>query len=467
MPTHNYQLGGLTEDDEDFGPLSTLTDLLEGLGGSPTEEGRAYAARILDDYLSRDPNSSAGRAPLEQMQAQAGEVKEVLRAARERLAQQQKSKADFMLALGRGLGQPTQTGALGETAGNVAEQLQGVRAGQAEREQEMMGLDLGIARADEGALQAEMQLAQLEERIRGQMAREALRSMRAPGGRGPDQAERIRQELLQRGYPENLAFDIGYGLQDMEVVPQLGVVRGTNVATGQAWEVPLAEFRNIASQIEGVSMPDQRVDSFDLRDSLREGEMSLWDAVMGGTGLWSGVRQGYNIVGGWFNLPLARRTAQQRQALDTAKGELRRSIAINPRFPVGEMDRIDEEIGKVLTPRILSNPALAREQLVIVDSMLRRRMETALDDADDLSLPRDDREAQRSNAGHLRRFLTQLNVPYHERPVRDRLEPPPSLLGAAQEQGMPEEALNELTQNWRFLTDEEQMRMIELYGVFD
>lgn len=491
----HYQEGGEVEGLG--GPLSSLQELLE-YSSTTTPEAQEAARGILDQYMS---SMQEGYAPerelISQMQSQADEVREALRQARQRVLERRRPNAELFLAASAGLGQPTRSGAFGETMGNLSSALipalQNRRQFDESQSAELLGIDQAMAGVDQNVLDAEMRLSEMQRQNEARMAQEALKTLgrRTTSGSGLTRQMRI-MELAERFIEQGIsptqslrrATDVVDGNVDIEVVEGLGVVRGTDKVNQTAWEIPIQSVEDIMGTVI-PSPPGPQASTGDPRDEVLPGEMTLWDASLSGTGLWSALRQGYSIPAGWFGLPGADRTVKARQALRTETQELIRSFAINPRFLGAEQERIREELS--LLPMVLDNPQDMRQRMISVDSSLRRRMRQAEADSQDVSLPLDVREAQESNAAAIRRFLPILGVPPNLQLGRSQ-EVPPELVDAIAEdrnaqaelpprpgaeapaEPPPEEvdpeALGvEIQELWPYWTDEERAEILELYGV--
>lgn len=103
---------------------------------------------------------------------------------------------------------------------------------------------------------------------------------------------------------------------------------------------------------------------------------------------------------------------ERRQAFGNAQGELIRSLAINPRFPVAEMERIRREIN--IEPGALTDPQTLLARMRSIDTSLRTRMANEERAANDASLPVDTRRDAATAANDIRNFLTILGAPQEQ-----------------------------------------------------
>lgn len=117
--------------------------------------------------------------------------------------------------------------------------------------------------------------------------------------------------------------------------------------------------------------------------------------------------KGAPIVGGFFRtFP---DTVEKRQELVSAQNDLVRSLSINPRFPVGEINRIRKEIN--ISPTLLRSPEGLQSRMRGVDTYLRNRLENELAAANDETLPKEQRQDALNAATSIGNFLVMLNVP--------------------------------------------------------
>jgi hypothetical protein len=107
---------------------------------------------------------------------------------------------------------------------------------------------------------------------------------------------------------------------------------------------------------------------------------------------------------------------ERRQAFGNAQGELIRSLAINPRFPVAEMERIRREIN--IEPSVTTDPQTLRARMRSIDSSLRTRLANEERAAGDTSLPVETRRNAATAANDIRNFLDVLGVPQSGAPPR-------------------------------------------------
>ena len=143
-------------------------------------------------------------------------------------------------------------------------------------------------------------------------------------------------------------------------------------------------------------------------------EATIWDMADLATGPWSAGLAGLGTVSGMVGLPTAEKTDYARQFIRSAQNDLIRALSINPRFPVGEIKRLQEEIN--ISPKIVDNPEKMKTRARAVDNYLRRRLEKELRTSSDVNVPMNDRKAASSAAKDIESFLGLLGVPQGPNP---------------------------------------------------
>ena len=190
----------------------------------------------------------------------------------------------------------------------------------------------------------------------------------------------------------DLAVKIVDKLVKMSQNPVTGMIEYTDTVTGEAWEVP--------------------VTGREVETARPEAGRTLFDLSEFATGPQSAIIAGASIPLSWVGLPVGTRTARARQTFSTTNQNFIRALSINPRFPVGEQERIREEIS--MASAILDSPELMQQRMIALNDDMTLRMNQAEADGNDVSLPIDLREMQKSNAREIRNYLAILCVP--ERP---------------------------------------------------
>lgn len=108
-------------------------------------------------------------------------------------------------------------------------------------------------------------------------------------------------------------------------------------------------------------------------------------------------------------LPAAEQTVQDRQTVLVEQNALIRAISINPRFPVGEINRIREEIK--IAPSMFDSRRALMSRMVGIDKSLRKRLEGEVAASKNPNLPPKTQAAAAQAAKDIGNFLVRLGVP--------------------------------------------------------
>lgn len=193
-----------------------------------TPEALAYAKKILKRTVDA-PDDQEGMDYLERIKNNADTARSALQRAREKLAAQEYGHQDFWLALAQGAGSPTQTGAFGESAANVAgavrEPLNKRREFNLAKDKSMLDLDLAEAGVDDQLLQAQLKLLEMKQNRDTRMSTEALKIL----GRRLSSGQQINQravEAVDRAYAKDYVEFIQTGASDAaKALEELGLAR--------------------------------------------------------------------------------------------------------------------------------------------------------------------------------------------------------------------------------------------------
>lgn len=211
------------------------------------------------------------------------------------------------------------------------------------------------------------------------------------------------QDLVDRGVEQARAQDIVDGNIRIEVVPGLGVVREVNEVEGTAREVPLGQ-----DELPQATSPSPGQSLFGLAQSgAIAGIVPATQEFLGRT------------AGQIPGVPVATDVIEARQKVRVAQNELIRALSINPRFPVGEINRIRAEIK--IEPAVLDSQRALLSRMQGIDSALRLRLANEQAAAADISLPQDTRSSAAQAAKDIGNFLQLLGMPENFDP--DRIVP--------------------------------------------
>ena len=214
---------------------------------------------------------------------------------------------------------------------------------------------------------------------------------RSPGAAQTQDPTRERKinDYLSMGMDWDVAVKLADGRLRVEQT-DTGYVRMIDEVTGEVVELPIGQQPTAVAPTPG-------------------GEPTLWQATELGTGPVSAARDVASTVSGMFGGPVAEKTIQSRQRLNLATRDLVRSLAVNPRFPVAEIQQIQRDIAT--SPALFDNPPAMRQRMIELGRYLTRQEQNSSKDAADPTLPPDTRKAQAQNASAVRTFLEILGVP--------------------------------------------------------
>lgn len=205
-------------------PLAVL-----GMGEQfTTPEALEYAKKILGRTVDQ-ADQTEGLDYMARVKANADTARNALIKARERIASQEYGRSEEWLALAAGAGAPTRTGALGETAGNIAANLIEPRRKRREfnmaRDKELTNIDLGLAGVDDRVLQAQLELMKLKQANDTRMSTEALKILGRRVGAQQEIPKKAR-EAVDRAYAKDYVDFFQTGASDAaKALEELGSAR--------------------------------------------------------------------------------------------------------------------------------------------------------------------------------------------------------------------------------------------------
>lgn len=232
-------MAGEYDDDEDQYSSDPSGGGYSPYGGQPplaimqqeqftTPEALEYAKKILKRTVDEN-DPEAGQDYLSKIQANADTARAALQRAREKLAAQEYGNSEKWLAIAAGAGAPTKTGAIGESASNIAdrlrEPLQNKRKFNTERDKGLLDIDLGLAGVDNGVLSAQLQLMKMKQDQDTRLSAEALKIL----GRRLSAGQQIPQkaiEAVDRAYAKDYVDFVQNGASDAaKALEELGMAR--------------------------------------------------------------------------------------------------------------------------------------------------------------------------------------------------------------------------------------------------
>lgn len=206
-----------------------------------------------------------------------------------------------------------------------------------------------------------------------------------------DQAKAALSDMSKRSATQGALYgrSLPGGAEELARLGELGAAEGV---------------ANIAAKLQEVGGGQPTADAEVPSDE------TLWGKVKGITGFVPGLRATAQGVTGQANINVAsQKLLEDRQSFATAQQTLIRALAINPRFPVAEMNAIRKEIN--IAPSVFTDEKTLRSNMISVDKSLRTRQDQYLNAANDPTLPKDTRQAYVSAAKAMSQFLDIMGVP--------------------------------------------------------
>jgi hypothetical protein len=139
---------------------------------------------------------------------------------------------------------------------------------------------------------------------------------------------------------------------------------------------------------------------------------TLWGLAPNYAGIVPNVVAGATRVGGAFIPGVGELGKDQQYAVqraDTEKGRFISALAVNPRYPVAEMQRIEREIS--IGAKFLDNASSVRTRMVAVDDYLAKEQIKEEKASTDKNLPVTEQNAARTAANDIKSFRQVLGVP--------------------------------------------------------
>lgn len=166
----------------------------------------------------------------------------------------------------------------------------------------------------------------------------------------------------------------------------------------------LAETAKAVAEARSLS-PGQVPPSIEVKP-----EETLWNRASGTTGLVPGLKElGQGILGQVGINVASEQLLKNRQAFVTTQQNLIRALAINPRYPVGEMNAIRKETN--IEPGMLTDERTLRARMISINDSLSIRRNQALHDSASPRLSKTDRDNAASAANAIDNYLAVLGVP--------------------------------------------------------
>jgi hypothetical protein len=226
-------------------------------------------------------------------------------------------------------------------------------------------------------------------------------------GKGLTAAQKLRNQKISD--VRNL-----YGLGEAEAVAVVdGHAKITPTQQGQLFYVN--EASRETQQLTPSKSTPEGVSAFLAAAAQKDGP-TLYEAAEDSAGVINSFKEAYSEIAGQAGLPIYGKTVRGRAMFRQATQELIRVLTNNPRFPVGEADRIRESIR--FEPSYMDSPEALRERQAVLDQTLDRIGRKQLSISQRADIPLADQAAAKQTYVDIENFREHLGV------LRDRDLPP-------------------------------------------
>jgi hypothetical protein len=232
---------------------------------------------------------------------------------------------------------------------------------------------------------------------------EEYRRFMATGGAAEPRdaaAEQRIDRMMERGLSRLDAIAVVDGLKKVITDPVTGMINIVDMQSGTATRVD-----NISGQTQSLAALPPPADGeslYEMGQRVTGIGPSVLAAVQRVVGL------GAQVAGADGTIPGAEEVIRGRQYIEASMQELVRSLSINPRFPVAEMERIRKEVD--ISPKTFTDPKTLSAKMRGLDKSLRARLSAEERAANNRSLPAPDQANALKAADDIRRFLNILGA---------------------------------------------------------
>lgn len=186
------------------------------------------------------------------------------------------------------------------------------------------------------------------------------------------------------------------------------VAAGIATGTKKIITDPVSGNPFMVDMIDGTSQPLSAPGPA-VPDTSPGPRRTLFEAREDTAGLVPAIGAGAQRVLGQFGADVAPEQTQARQDIRTAQNGLIRSLSINPRFPVGEIKRLQQEIN--IAPSIFDSGVALGGRMISIDQSLEIREQNELRAAANTALPAKTRQDAATAAKDIANFRQIMGVP--------------------------------------------------------
>jgi len=270
-------------------------------------------------------------------------------------------------------------------------QSKGVTLSQKIASGEIKGKDLEAAQQQQKSIKTQIAniIENQEKTVSAMAVAEAQKKDTTP--KTPEFKKKITALVDTMGITEQEATAIVLGTKKVQKDPVTGEITIVDLIKNNVTRPTIADSPNIAQE---TGQPNN---------------INIWNMAPDVAGPMSAAKAAGSVVSGMVGGPVSEQTIIARQTVTNAQNDLVRALSINPRFPVGEINRIREEIN--IAPAIFDNTETYRGRLRAIDTYLRQRIKGEQRDSLNNGLPVDQRRAARQAFSDISDFLDMLGVP--------------------------------------------------------
>lgn len=243
--------------------------------------------------------------------------------------------------------------------------------------------------------------------------------------RGVQNVDRIDQanfDLLKKAYPDD---QVGQRRDKIDAMTEMfgdAVENPREIATklqDGILEISVSDDGQtvtLTDKIKAITDPSNSVINLPINNlKLEEPRVqpqtgqTLYELAQTVGGVEGSIKQLLSNVAGQFGFSAFEEEMEAYQTLNTAVGDMTRSLMVGERWTVGQASMLREEID--IKPGILSPGPVTNMRMRSINRSLELRLSQFERDSIDMSLAPDERSALKTNASTIRNFIDLLGVP--------------------------------------------------------
>ena len=204
------------------------------------------------------------------------------------------------------------------------------------------------------------------------------------------------EDAMTAGSSETDATDVVDGNVEITVVPETGEVLRTNRRLGTVTVLQRAQPKPAGEQVEQPTEPG-------LYDRVKDNPLAV-------TGVGGAAVEIFGGIAGQIpGVPISESIIKVRQDIRSAQNTMIQAFALNPRFPVGLIKILKEDIR--IESKLWDSDRALLIRLEGIDKTMRKRIQSEQEIGNNVSLPRDRRESAKIAVVNMKQFLRELGVP--------------------------------------------------------